>query len=224
MVAKILSTSSSKFQRFNLVWILSVFCLTFSCFAQRPDWIRSLPKEEQSYIHRKEMPKPEGIFKKRTNPKSTVHSPNFKNEWNEEIEIFSNGKFEKRFTQSVEKKAKEPEWETSLGKGEWNQNGVWVLLQTTSIVRKTCVDASLKSCKMIEEKYESGKPIHSLLYHFDGNSLVSLQYESNYKEADFGVAWEVKEPYKESSWFNNARKKYASKEFQPHAYFSVKLD
>ncbi len=224
---KILSTFSFKAPfAFSVVpfFLVIVILCSLSCFAKRPDWIRELPAKSIASQSNQSL-QPLGVYRKRTNAKTNVFSPNLRVDWNEEIEFFSDGSFEKRFSQTMEPSSKTIETEESQGKGKWIQRENWILLETMQIVRLKCKFSpnSEKKCKETREENKE-KPTHVLLYHFHNQSLISLQQESNYQESDFGIAWEISQPFVENKSFWNARKKYALKEFQPHAYFSVKLD
>lgn len=192
------------------------------------EWIRNLPKDQHPNIQI-----PSGKYIRPTSPKSPLISKEFYLDWREEIVISAGGNFVKTWMEwKTEKNHSELRYK--VGRGTLKQNGSWVLFQTK--------DLKVGNCILSEKKMPRGKNwflsfpcptpqnsdfvsfSHTLLYHFQKNNLVPLQYESGYEEANFGIAWESNEPYVETLLFTKARERFAKKEFQPHVYYHVKLD
>lgn len=166
-----------------------------------PSWHRELPRKAPANERL------EGFFERVTQPKNTIYSPRRQVLWSEFLEFSLDGTFKKHFHQ--EETYKDQKFsKTSYGSGTYEKENNWVLLHFTTIQREECE----KTCKK-----ENLKPLN-LLYHHWENSLVPLCYESNFEEANFGIIWEVNQPYLEDEAFFRARRKYSDKEYQSLLY------
>ncbi|MCW7493862.1 hypothetical protein [Leptospira soteropolitanensis] len=194
------------------------------------EWIRSIPPD-----YPRDQKIKWGNYIRPTEKKSAFGSKQFQLYWREEIELQPDSFFIKTW---IEWKVYEDhsEFHKKVGIGNFEKSGDWVLLKTNSITESKCSSTEKKkptsqrkdwsfafpcSTKVSDNKHSTD---HRLLYYYDGKSLYPLQYESGYKEANFGIAWESDLPYTKSSLFEIARLKYGKKEFQPHVYNHVKLD
>ncbi|WP_208861443.1 hypothetical protein [Leptospira brenneri] len=241
MVDKILSTSNFKsslqesrpFERSGrILLILSGFLLFLNTnCAPKIDWIRSLPSD---------FPRDQkitlGFYLRPTEKKSAYGSKDYHLYWKEVIHLQPNSKFTKTWSEwKVYEDHSEFQWKE--GKGSFEKSTDWVLFKTDSITEFNCqskgkaiIDPTInKDWKKAFPCSNTPSPKdrsanHRLLYFYDGKSLFPLQYESGYKESDFGIAWESDLPYTKSNLFEIAKLKYGKKEFQPHVYNHVKLD
>lgn len=239
MVDKILSTSSSnseenyqlfrsKYQKkisFLLLVISAVF--VFHC-TPKLGWIRTLPNSfprDRNLMF--------GTYERPTEKKSAMGSKEFQLYWKETIHILSEQEFKKTWR---EWRVYEDhiQFRQIIGKGQFEKSNEWVLLSTNQLNTKECrVDLKPKeNTKRLLQKIPcttfaidaTKNYAHNLLYYYDGKSLYPLQYESGYKEANFGIAWESDKAYTKTKLFEIAKLKYGKKEFQPHVYHHVKLD
>ncbi|MDF3818315.1 hypothetical protein P3G55_00300 [Leptospira sp. 96542] len=228
MADKILSTSNfNSNTKQNTTRNLLVFGL-FAILHCTPkvQWIRSLP---ETFIRDTNLPK--GLYLRPTEKKSPIGSKTYSLDWKEEIQIFSNGTFEKTWVEWKKTESKSSA-KQAIGFGIWVKSGAWVLLKTEMKEFSECdLDKKNKTPKGKDWKKilpcprsEKQNFSHKLVYHFERMSLVPMQYESGYVESNFGVAWETDIAYTESKLFGIARLKFSKKEFQPHVYYHVKLD
>ncbi|TGK87548.1 hypothetical protein EHQ24_02775 [Leptospira noumeaensis] len=213
-------------------FILSGFLalLTLIECAPKLEWIRSLPSD---------FPRDQkitlGIYQRPSENKSAYGSKEYQLHWQEEIHLQPNSKFIKTWSEWKVYKD-HSEFQFKEGTGDFEKSGDWVLLKTIFISEFECksnekVNAIPRNRNWVhtfpcseKQKPNLHSTNHNLLYFYDGKSLYPLQYESGYKEADFGIAWESDLPYTKSSLFEKAKLKYGKKEFQPHVYNHVKLD
>ncbi|MCZ8157279.1 MAG: hypothetical protein O9264_14210 [Leptospira sp.] len=231
MVDKILSTSSSKY-----IYLAALFVIAgmfFHCQSSI-SWIRELPNPESISVQINSLK--EGTYIRPTNNRAPMNSTSHTLNYREWIVLEK----DKSFTKTMQSIAEYPlsnSAEVIVGKGTYKHVGPWVLLSTSILFTKSCQYAKVDQKEKVKANQNRHEPCsetpfiskesnHRLLYHFDSvsQSLAPLQFESGYKEADFGIGWEVKTPYAEDALFKKIRAKYTKKEFQPHVYTYERLD
>lgn len=173
-----------------------------------------------------------GLYSRPIATKSAMGAKDHELEIYEWIHLASDMRFVKKYI-SQELREGKIRIQEKLGYGFYEKKGPWILLGTDFLKTKEC---ELSATKHIKYKFKSepcqetpfteSKFRHQLLYHFDPKdlSIAQLQYESGYVEANFGIAWEVKNAYFVDELFKKIRAKYAKKEFQPHVYYYERLD
>ncbi len=197
-----------------------------------PKWIRSLPVKPIDTIKNSDTLL-EGIYIRPSKDKSPMGSKDYHYSYKEWIEFKKDKTFAKNLviieTLTLVKKIK-----VLKGIGVYSQEGPWVLLETLKLSEKECsmpiANLSeikfdiINPCSMVEDNFKEFS--HALLYYFDPKqkSIAHMLYESGYKEANFGIAWELIEPYLEDERFKLIKAKYTKKEFQPHVYNYGRLD
>ncbi len=202
--------------------------ILFSC--NDITWIRSLPKETHQISQGIKIPM--GTYVRPSNVRSAMGAKDHYLEISEKIEMTEKKDFQKIYVKR-ERKENKQFYTIITGRGTYEQRGVWILFSTESLLEKSCevvlseknkFEFKVDPCPEIVETEK--QMLHKLTYHFDPKdlSLAQLQYESGYKEAKFGIAWEVTSPFEENKMFKIIRAKYTKKEFQPHVFYYERLD
>ncbi|BDA78069.1 hypothetical protein LPTSP3_g09990 [Leptospira kobayashii] len=211
--------------------------LFFSSFcSSKTEWIRKLPDTIPNEPGKSDRVKtnslPLGIYLRPTEKKSPMKSPSHHYEWTESIYIAQEYQFTKEYREKNESPS-ETKFKIIIGKGNYKQQGVWVLFETNSIQKIECSSKDSiwetkdwKKTNPCSQSPDSVPFSHSLLYHYktEDRSIAPMQFESGYTESNFGIVWESKEPYTEDILFKKARDKFTKKEFQPHVYYYGRLD
>ncbi|GBF49818.1 hypothetical protein LPTSP4_13370 [Leptospira ryugenii] len=146
-------------------------------------------------------------------------------EW---IELNTPSTFKKMY-RSFKSEKNKTKITVSEGIGLYKMYGPWVLLeyqerreyscQLTSAKRRGYLPPkSITFCAKEQGRFYSYRS--KLLYHYSEKerSLIPLQYESNFKEFEFGMVWDLPRAYRDDQVFMAVRSKYGKKEFQPHVY------
>ncbi|TGN16783.1 hypothetical protein [Leptospira ilyithenensis] len=217
----------------DLFFLIGVLFFSSFCYP-KTEWIRNLPPDAASNKSDriKKNPIPLGIYLRPSEKKSPMKSLSHHYEWTESIYISKGNQFTKEYREKNES-PDETKFKIISGKGNYKQQGVWVLFETNSIQKIECSPEKTKwktedwkKTNLCSHSPDSVSFSHSLLYHYktEDQSLAPMQYESGYTESSFGIVWESKEPYKEDILFKKARDKFTKKEFQPHVYYYGRLD
>ncbi|TGK13852.1 hypothetical protein EHO60_00400 [Leptospira fletcheri] len=202
--------------------ILRRFFLPFFCFSLvacfPPAWIRELPAQKQS------LPDAvlSGTFRKNIPGMSPLTSLGYIENHSEFIEFSDVEKtFRKTYNREIEEGNKFRQMRVE-GKGRFKTKGNWVLLMTESLIIEESVWEKGKKPETSGAK--TSRSNHRLLYHYDPNSLslIPMLYETGYKEKPFGVVEGIRVPYSEDEAFRIARKNFAKKEYQTHAYYKIR--
>jgi len=199
------------------IFSFSFFWIFWQCSA-RPDWHKTLPNGSRQALPCPQFPS--RIYAKPNPPKNNLLSPRFQYSWSEEIRLEPGSRFERIYREKKVLTGTEPESAESHAHGSYQCDGNWVLFRTETLVRTKC---RAEACQTLSPGINLPQ---ALVYHYSSNedSLAALEYESNFQSKSFGIVWEVKNPYTEDELFFRIRGKYAKKEFQPHAYFGVRLE